>query len=220
MKTQEFEGQTWILKSDVDGLVQKRISSVSERARAAETQLTEMKGQIAQAQTATAQFEAVSGELAQIRQQFDRHRTMSGSGFSDPEIIAAVGWSYDRQIANMAKKDRPTLGAWLEGIKADPSTAPAVLRPHLQPAQAPPQAQQFQQPPQAQQFQQPHAAQIPPAQPQIPTPNNGAIAQSPDPSAGDLLTKGLTDPEFYSQNRDRIRDAWFHQQGKTPPYRY
>ena len=48
-------------------------------------------------------------------------------GTTDADAIEAVEWQYGR----IGGDDRPALGDWLDGLKAEPDKAPTILRPLL-----------------------------------------------------------------------------------------
>lgn len=55
----------------------------------------------------------------------ERFRAAVGVGLTDPEVVDAAVWAYERQPA----EGRPAFGEALSAWRADPSKAPAVLRP-------------------------------------------------------------------------------------------
>jgi len=110
-------------------------------------------------------------------------------------------------MANLAKKDRVGLGEWLESIKSNPTTAPSTLRPFFEQQTEQVTEQQTEQV--TQQVTQQVQAPI------TPPPSNKGVQQPSSASTGDLLSRA-TDPTFYAQNRDAIRQAFYSRLGQTP----
>lgn len=213
MEVKEIDGTEYLPKAHVDKLVRERIAKVSERARAAESRVKEMEPQLAAATDSTArleamasQLEALQAELSVSKQRYATHSAITSAGFTDPDVRDMVEWSYTRAMEGRPKKDRQALGEWLETVKADPSTAPTALRPHL----APPSAEQ-------------PAATEPAAehvQASTAPPSNASVSAAPEMGGRDLIEQGMRDPEFYKANREAIRQAWYHQSGKPPSHRF
>jgi len=68
---------------------------------------------------------------ADAEAKFGRFQTIAESlGTTDADAIEATEWQYGR-LPNSEEAPRPEMAEWLSGIKADPTTAPAVLRPWL-----------------------------------------------------------------------------------------
>lgn len=60
--------------------------------------------------------------------RFTTFSELSGAlGSTDPDVIS----TFDGKYRALPEKDRPARGAWVEGLKAKPDDAPAVLRPWL-----------------------------------------------------------------------------------------
>ena len=216
------DGQEYILKSEVDTLVSQRLSKTAERARTSDARILELEAQIDHQKTEVAKVDALNSQLAMLqgdlsaeRAKYQQHSTISTHGIHDADIRDHVVLAYDRSQRNIAKKDRQDLGSWLESMKGDPSAAPAILRPHLQSL-----------------GDQPAAAAAPPvsATPTAPTGGGVAVASSapqgqgtiPAPSTAstqDLLSRA-GDPNFYSQNRAAIREAWYRNRGRSGPFKY
>lgn len=213
MEVKEFDGTEYLPKAAVDKLVRERIAKVSERARAAESRVKEMEPQLAAATDSTArleamasQLEALQAELSVSKQRYATHSAITSAGFTDPDVRDMVEWSYSRAMEGRPKKDRQALGEWLETVKADPSTAPTALRPHL----AQPSAEQ---PPATE----PAAENV---QASTAPPSNASVSAAPEMGGRDLIEQGMRDPAFYQANRDAIRQAWYHQSGKPPTHRF
>ena len=212
MKTYTFEGKEYIAKDDVDGLVRDRISKVSERARIADSRVTELETQLEQQQKKISTVDALNNTVAQLQdelnganQRYTQHSTIASAGIIDPDIRDAVVWSYERTMQGRSKKDRVDLGQWLTSIKDDPTSAPAVLQPHFNT-------------PQASQASTPQASQASTPQEsaaQPPTSNAAVIETSAASNTKDILQRA-SNPEFYRANREAIKEAYYKTRNKGP----
>jgi len=206
MKTIEHEGQVYVLKSDMENAIQSRLQKMSARAADAEQQAAQlqdtidgMNGRLGALDNLQSQIDQYKEQLDQANGRFERYQTVSKFGMTDPDQLELVEWQYKRTMAQRNKKDQQSLGDWLDGLVQDPSTAPIALRPHLQSiAQAQSEAQPEAQP------------QVQNALPQPPRMNNGAI-QAP-PTTENLVDRGLRDLDFYRENREAIKKAFYNRQ--------
>ena len=87
MKTITHEGQEYILKSEVDGIVRERLSKVTENKRSAEkrvseleTQLEEMSTKVKGAEAMASQLASLQDELAVSNQRYERHQAIAALG--------------------------------------------------------------------------------------------------------------------------------------------
>jgi hypothetical protein len=221
-KTKIIEGVEYIQKDHVDEIVRQRIAKYSERLAQSESKLGQYESELDEARAKmglvdnlTSQVETLQSKLSTAQSRYERHTTISQFGINDGDVRDMVEWQYDRAMANRSKKDRVELGEWLETIKEDPTQAPSTLRPFFQ-SQAVedgPQPTQDVQPSQSLQPQapiQPQAAQAP-----IPPSSNRGVQSQAVAAPNDLLTRA-TDPTFYAQNREAIREAYYSRLGQTP----
>jgi hypothetical protein len=213
-KTKMIEGVEYIQKEHVDEIVRQRIAKYSERLAQTESKLGDYESQLDEAKSKmglvdnlTSQVESLQGELKTANSRYERHTTISQFGINDGDVRDMVEWQYDRAMANLAKKDRVGLGEWLETIKSNPTTAPSTLRPFFEQQTEQVTEQQTEQV--TQQVTQQVQAPI------TPPPSNKGVQQPTSASTGDLLSRA-TDPTFYSQNRDAIRQAFYSRLGQTP----
>jgi len=209
MKTIEHEGQTYVLKTDMENAIQTRLQKMSARAAEAEQQAAQlqdtidgMNGRLGALDNLQSQIDQYKQQLEQANGRFDRYQTVSKFGMTDPDQMELIEWQYEKTMSKRNKKDQQSLGDWLEGLVQDPSTAPIALRPHLQ-ALAPKEA------PQAPQ-EAPQVAEAPQALPQPPRMNNGAITAPP--TTENLVERGLRDLDFYRENREAIKKAFYNRQ--------
>jgi hypothetical protein len=122
-------------------------------------------------------------------------------------MIEAIEWSYEKAQSKVEKKNRQSLTDWLESAVSNPEAAPTVLRPHLmqlqqQTAEAAPSEQAEAAP--TEQSPSPQVAQAP---------NVNAGAQPPQDSP-DIISRGLSDSDFYQNNRDAIMQQWRAKYGR------
>lgn len=167
-----------------------RFRKVVEEKNTLTSRISELEGQLqalsekaATVDTLAGRVRSLESDLQSANSRYETFSAISGAGITDPEIVAAVEWSYGRLPA----ENRPALGDWLTGIKADPSKAPAVLRPHLGTGQAP-----TGQAPTGQ------AGQVPPA-------NAGArpnLGPPPSPTSAEAI--GRMTPAEYKASREAI----------------
>ena len=207
MRTIEHEGQTYILKSSMEEIIRERVAKVATRANEAEQAAKDLQERLQEAEKKTSsadilasRVEQLQAELDSSKSRYERYQAISKHGLVDEDMVEAVEWSYERSQRDVAKKDRKSLGEWLEEQVANPDQAHALLRPHLhslaQEQAAPIQGEEA--PPL-----EVEAAAPPPSMPAV---NNGAVR--PPSQAGDIIDLGLQDRDFYKQNRDKIEAAW------------
>jgi len=214
------DGVEYIAKSHVDEIVRQRIAKYSEKLTATESQLSEYQARLDEASAKiglvdnlTQQVESLRGELSTANSRYERHTVISQYGINDNGVRDAVEWAYEREMQGRNKKDQMSLSDWMQSIHDAPDTAPAVLRPFIQSPSAETPATEQQIPEQVQQTQMPQQVQ-PPAS------NRGVAAQTGAPVPNDILQRA-TDPAFYAQNRDAIRQAFYSQSGKTEsPFKF
>tara|TARA_R100000655_G_scaffold61013_1_gene99381 strand:- start:10189 stop:10842 length:654 start_codon:yes stop_codon:yes gene_type:complete len=210
MKTiQDEEGNVYVLKSDMESIIKERISKVSARAKEAETTARTLQTELEEAKKSAGISDTLSQQLDDYREQlqkansrYDRYKAISKHGLIDDEMVEAIEWSYEKAMGKVGKKEQIPLTDWLEQAVADPTKAPAVLRPHLQNLNAEPQAvQQVQESTEA--ILEPQAEQqryMPPAV------NNGA---KPAQQTPDLLRRAVSmSVDEYAQNREEIHKQW------------
>ena len=207
MKEIEHEGKTYILKTDVENIIKERVSKVATRANTAESRIAELEQTIEKNRKSLTSVDLLNTQLTELKDKlahsetrFSRYQSISKHGLTDPDLVDAIEWQYDRAQSKLAKKDRVSLSDWLDGHVSNPESAPVMLRPHLTnikpPAASTPES----------------AAETPsapsaPSTPSEPPPktNSGAM---PAPELGNFMDRALKDPEVYRQNRDKIMSAW------------
>ncbi len=220
--TKIIEGVEYIQKDHVDEIIRQRIAKYSERLAQSETKVSQYESELDEARSKiglvdnlTTQVETLQQDLTTARSQYERHTIISQYGINDGDVRDMVEWQYDRAMSNVSKKDRVDLGEWLESIKADPTQAPSTLRPFFQSqeGETPQETTQEVQPSQSLQQQSTIQSQAPQAP--IPPSSNRGVQTQATAAPNDLLTRA-TDPTFYSQNREAIREAYYSRLGQTP----
>lgn len=228
MTSKIIEGVEYIEKTAVDQIVSSRLTKLAEKLRTSEETAATLKAQIEQNASRITEAEAMTGTVADLRAQlegansrYDRHSTIAQTGITDPDLRDAVEWAFDRAQQNIAKKDRTSIGEWLQGHMAAPEGAPAVLRPHLQAltATAQPAAAQ----PATAQAQGMIEATVSPQMAQaIQAPSsNASVVHAPDAAtSADILRRASTDYEFYRANRELVQQHARKAMGLQTPTKF
>jgi hypothetical protein len=213
METKMIDGIEYIAKEQVDGLIQEKISKYAKRAREAETKVEEMNEQLIQAgeklktvDSLTEQIYTLKDELSNANTKYERHSAIAELGIQDPDVRDALEWQYQRSNTD------ESFGDWMKGLKENPENAPSFLRSHFQSSEPP----KMENTP----VENVETTKETP-QPKTPPKTNAKTVQSNNTETQkDILSRGLTDPDFYKQNRDAIRQAWFKQSGSKPTTKY
>ena len=221
-KTITHDGIEYIEKSHVDEIVRQRISRYSDKISTAETQIAQYQAQLDEAaaklglfDNLSTQVETLRGELNTANSRYERHAVISQYGITDNGIREAVEWAYDKAMQGTEPTQQLDLSSWMEQIHSNPDLAPAVLRPFISapaaPAAAAPVTQQPLAPAHPTQVLQPPVA---------PASNAGVAAGGAAPVPSDLLSRA-TDPAFFAENREAIREAYYRQAGQSnSPYKF
>lgn len=209
MKTIEHEGQTFVLKADLENAFKDRIQKLSARAIQAEEaaktltdQLDNQSGELEKIKKLSTRVQELEGELDNANSRYSRHTAMADLGIVDAEVRELVEWQYEK--ATKGDDKAPALNEWLANMKKDPSTAPITLRPHLQPTAPATEQVTGQVTPQDTPQDTPQEIEKPAL---IAPKTNTGTAPAPVQSS-DLLKRGMDDFDFYKANRDSIRKAW------------
>ena len=210
MKTINHEGVEYVLKADIEAAFKDRISKLSARAiqaeevaKALQDTLDNQSGELQKISTLQEKVTTLEQSLQDAESKYSRVSMLSDMGFTDPDLRDAVEWAYSRSNSESSLED------WIKGIKENPGEAPLVLRPHLQAtapeitAEAAPSAEAA-----------PIQAEAVEAAPLLPPRTNTGAKPAPVQN-GDILSRGLKDPEFYEENRDAIMKAWRQQRTRS-----
>lgn len=211
METKEIDGVEYVKKSEVENIIKQRVDKVASRANEAELANKELQSRLEKASKSdstidllTQQIEQMKQQLTKSEQKYTRFQAMSKHGLVDPDIVDAIEWSYEKSQAGKKKGEVVNLGEWLDSIVTDPTTAPTVLRPHIQNLQA--QVVEASSDMDVDTSTQNQLAQMEQVERRPAPQTNNGVRPSPEPS--NLIERGLKDADFYAQNRDEIRKAW------------
>jgi hypothetical protein len=134
----ENEGRVYVLKSEVENIIKERVSKVAQRATLAEKALEDAEGRLSKAEKAMSsvdilnqQLQEMKGKLSTAEKRFDRYQSISKHGLTDPDLVEAIEWSYERAQKGLSDKERVSLSDWLDNQVASPESAPITIRPHL-----------------------------------------------------------------------------------------
>lgn len=212
----ENDGRTYVLKSEMESIIKERIGKVASRATTAEKALEEAQSRLSKAEKAMSSVDILNQQLVDMQtklqsseQRFSRYQSISKHGLTDPDLVEAIEWSFERSQKGKTDKERQTLSEWLDQQVESPESAPITIRPHLQALKmiGEDNEQQIQDLPEASTASQLQALgeSLEPQQAAAPRTNVGAI---PAPDSPGFLDRALKDPEFYAANRDKVMQAW------------
>jgi hypothetical protein len=209
----EHEGKTYILKSQMESIIKERVGKVAQRATIAEDALSQAESRLEKAEKAMSSVDILNQQLTDMQtklstaeKRFERYQSISKHGLTDPDLIEAIEWSYERAQKGATDKDRLSLSDWLDSQVENPDKAPLTIRPHLRAlkevSSTAEDAPVSEDPSTVAQL-----AELERATP--PRTNSGAI---PAPDSPGFLDRALKDPDFYAANRDKVVEAWRHRQ--------
>ena len=210
------DGKTYILKSQMEGIIKDRISKIASKASEAERRANDLETSLAEVSSKTAsldvlaqQLEEMKGKLSLSESKFSRYQAVSKFGITEPDIIEAIEYSYEKSMKSKAKKDQVGLDSWISQHLESPDTAPILLRPHLvQVASLRGDKAETTAPNQADPTMATQQTQAAPKADLI-SHNQNAV-KAPEPPS--LIQNGLKDGDFYRKNREAIRSAWLNKQ--------
>ena len=215
MKIITHEGQEYILKSEVDGIVRERLSKVAEGKRMAEGKVLELEAQLETMNEKVKGVDAMASQLSQLQdelavsnQRYERHSAIASHGITDPEIRDLIEWQYTKAMDGKTQKDKQSLSEWISGM-GESGEIPTVLQPYFRITE------EGQETPAPAQGQAPAQSQAPAPSPtsnpmaQRPTSNQG-VAQTQDHStSADMWKRAGNDFEFYQQNRAQLKKQYY-----------
>lgn len=223
----EHEGKTYILKSQVESIIKERVSKVAQRATDAENEVSSLtkemdsfKSKQASIDMLTEQINSLKSDLRTSETKFNRYQNMTKLGISEPELIEAIEWQYDKSMNGKSQKELVPLNEWLENHIQNVDDAPLAIRPHLKSLHEQSSPQQDQESSQIKNANlealetyehQGQNHQEPLQRVQAPQTNRGAV---PAPEGKDILRKAMSDPDFYSNNADAVKQAWMSRYGR------
>ena len=135
----ENEGRTYVQRSEMENIIKERIGKVANRATTAEKALEEAQSRLSKAEKAMSSIDILNQQLAEMQtklqsseQRFERYQSISKHGLTDPDLVEAIEWSFERAQRGKTDKDRQSLSEWLDQQVNNPESAPITIRPHLQ----------------------------------------------------------------------------------------
>ena len=200
----EHDGQKYVLKSDIENIIQQRVSKIATRATEAEQQLKEAHGRISEMEKHVSSSDMLAAQVSDLKEQlssstqrYERYTSISKHGLVDPDMVETIEYLYDK--SQKGKKERVQFSEWLDNQVQNPDSAQVMLKPHLQNLQ---QQIQTEEPmtEQVETVEQPVQNQTPP-----PSMNSGA-RPSPDPIS--LQNARFQDMDWYSANREQIMNEF------------
>jgi DNA replication initiation complex subunit (GINS family) len=212
----ENEGRVYVLKSEMENIIKERIGKVASRATTAEKALEEAQSRLSKAEKAMSSVDILNQQLVDMQtklqsseQRFERYQSISKHGLTDPDLVEAIEWSFERAQRGKSDKERQTLTEWLDQQVESPESAPITIRPHLQALKMIGEdnaisGQDLPESSTAAQLQQ-LGESLETQTAAAPRTNVGAI---PAPDSPGFLDRALKDPEFYAANRDKVMQAW------------
>lgn len=204
------EGKIYVLKSAMENIIKERVSKVATRANGAESRIAELEAKLEENRKSLTSVDLLNTQLTELKSKlesaetrFSRYQSISKHGLTDPDLVDAIEWQYERAQSKVNKKDRVTLSSWLEGHVANPEQAPSLLRPHLQ--RLTPKATEAPKPSSSPELNAPTQ----PEQQANPTPPPNTNARSmPAPEVGNWQDRALKDPKMYRQYRDKLKEEY------------
>jgi hypothetical protein len=225
MKTITHEGKEYILKSEVDGIIQSRLSKITESKRQSEQRVTDLESQITNMTSSMKGVDALNSRVQELESalkssndKYTRHNAITQAGITNPQVRDLVEWQYNKTMESLAKKDRVPLSDWLSGMK-ESGQVPLLLEPYLNnanvqtptPSPSLPQADTHAQMASIAQPAQPPGQ---PAQPSQPTTNAG-VQPTTDSNTSQSMMQRAVDFDYYMANRKKIKAEYYKKRGRT-----
>jgi hypothetical protein len=107
----------------------RRHKLANDRISSLESELTDLRPKAQTAEGITARMKDLEAKHATERDRWTVERAAFGAGITDPEGIDVAVMLHGR----LPKEGRPTIDAWLTGLKADPTKIPRPLQSYLTP---------------------------------------------------------------------------------------
>ena len=208
------DGETYVLKTDMENIIQERLKKVSDKTKQAEEKTMQLQNQLEELQKTSQSSEILTDKVKELQNQlqtqqakYDRYTKISQFGLYDREMVDLVEWSYDRATNDMDEKKKPSLETWLENAYNNPESSPVTLRPHLERLRQNQNSSQISslksEGEQLIENSPDQNNEILQSQTEMQPPRTNAGAK-PTPSDSTLSSARFHDLEWYEQNRDRI----------------
>ena len=197
----EHEGQKYVLKSDIENIIQQRVSKIATRANEAEQQLKEAQGRLSEMEKHVSSSDMLAAQVSELKEQlssstqrYERYTSISKHGLVDPDMVETIEYLYDKSQKGVSNKERVQFSEWLDNQVQNPDSAHLMLKPHLQQLQSQIATEEPVSPEEPAIQEQPSAA--PP-----PSMNTGA-KPSPDPVS--IQNARFGDMDWYAANREQL----------------
>lgn len=205
----EHEGKTYILKSQVESIIKERVGKVAQRATIAEQALEDAHKRLEKSEKAMSSIDILNQQISEMQsklstseKRFSRYQSISKHGLTDPDLIEAIEWTYERAQSKLDEGEKVSLSDWLDSQVKNPEKAPITIRPHLHALKI----ASSQEDSPKEEIKTSPAPESPKEERSAPPRSNvGAI---PAPDTPGFLDRALKDPEFYAANRDKVVQAW------------
>lgn len=99
-------------------------NDLAARVAQLEGELKGLEQKAATADTLAQQLRDAQARAETAEGRFDTYKAITGAGFTDPDDVEAFEWQYGK----LPEEGRPALADWVQGLVADPTKAPSVLR--------------------------------------------------------------------------------------------
>lgn len=96
---------------------------LTEETKRRDTTIEELKAKIGDGESATLRIAELEGKLAAVEEE----KALFSEGVRDSDEIDLIRFQWGKLDA----KDRPAIGEYVRGLKADPSKAPKLLAPYI-----------------------------------------------------------------------------------------
>ena len=213
----EHEGKTYILKSQVESIVKERVSKVAQKATDAEVRLQEVTKELETFKSKQASYDVLAEQVSQLKgdlqaseKRYTRFQSMTSHCITEPELIEASEWQYEKNMKGKKQSEQVSLDDWLKSHIDNPDEAPLTIRPHLQGLSQDVHIEAGQE--DVEEISEDTFDDISePIYNQPPRANRGAV---PTPEGKDILKRTVNDQDFYTANHEAIRKAWNSRYGR------
>lgn len=234
----EHEGKIYILKSSsipkmqAEQMIKDRVSKVASKVQELEKIAQERLDTIESLQGNQNRYDVLSKQFGELQSKleasegrFEKYQSISKFGITDPDLIEAIEWQYNKSNKDVDKEQLKSLGEWLESYIDNPQEAPITIRPHLQTLK---ESSSSIKQPAATEEQTPQEKQISkveayktdlqgvteerqPIGKQLVSTNKGAVRT---PEGEDVWKRAVGNQNWYNDNFEKVQDAWMKRYGK------
>jgi len=210
----EHEGKTYILKSQVEAIVKDRVQKVAARATEFEDQLNKLQKEHDKAIKDISSIDILRNQIKELEAQnikanekFNRYTSISSYGLTDPDIVEAIEWAYERSMNKTDEKQ--DLSEWLQNCFQNPDQAPVILQPHINAARSSSEGLEGVVAPAMDEAKQDHQPQNN-LQSLAAAPNTNQGVQNIPDNMTSLDNRVFSDSELYEANREKIMQMWYN----------